>query len=320
MEAQVHGLAVLVGVQSAVVALAAAGKPGSDVKTIKLATFNINGIRSRLPALLEWLERERPDIACLQELKAPDEAFPVDAMAQAGYGALWHGQRSWNGVAILARGMDPLESRRGLPGDPDPRQSRYLEAAAHGLIVGCLYLPNGNPQPGPKFDYKLAWFERLNQHARALADSDHPVVLAGDFNVVPTDEDIYNPRSWRKDALLQPQSRACFEQLLGQGWTDALRNRHPDERIYTFWDYFRQHWKRDAGLRIDHLLLNRALAGRLRDAGVDRWVRDQPHPSDHAPTWITLDGGAAGKPAARRKASGPSTTRKRPPASAGTKR
>jgi exodeoxyribonuclease III len=202
---------------------------------------------------------------------------------------LWHGQRSWNGVAILARGMTPVESRRGLPGNTDDAQSRYLEAAAHGVLVGCLYLPNGNPQPGPKFDYKLAWFERLIAHAAMLYASGHPVVLAGDFNVVPTDElDIYNPKSWRKDALLQPESRECYSRLLAQGWVDALRALHPDEKIFTFWDYFRQHWPRDAGLRIDHLLLNAELAPRLKAAGVDRWVRGLEGASDHAPTWIEL--------------------------------
>ena len=268
--------------------------------TIKVATFNINGVRSRLPSLLAWLDREKPDIACLQELKAPDEAFPIEAIREAGYGAIWMGQRSWNGVAILARDMDPLESRRGLPGDRRDTQSRYLEAAAHGVIVGCLYLPNGNPQPGPKFDYKLAWFERLIRHAATLHESGHPVVLAGDYNVVPTDEmDIYNPRSWKKDALLQPESRECWQRLLEQGWTDAIRTRYPDERIYTFWDYFRQHWERDAGLRIDHLLLSPKLAPRLQDAGVDRWVRALTKPSDHAPTWVTLK-----LPARRRAASG----------------
>ena len=212
---------------------------------LKIATFNINGIRSRLPALLEWLEREGPDVVCLQELKAPDAAFPINDIHAAGYGAIWHGQTSWNGVAILAKGMDPLESRRGLPGDEGDTHSRYLEgAAAHGVIVGCLYLPNGNPQPGPKFDYKLAWFERLINYAAGLYDSGHPVVLAGDYNVVPTDEDIYNPRSWLKDALLQPETRERYQRLLAQGWTDSVRARYPDERIYTFWDYFRQHWQR----------------------------------------------------------------------------
>lgn len=257
---------------------------------IKIATFNINGIRSRLDHLLSWLERESPDIACLQELKVDHDAFPIEQIRAAGYGAVWQGQRSWNGVAILARGMDPLPSRRELPGDAADRQSRYIEAAAHGVIVGCLYLPNGNPQPGPKFDYKLAWFERLIDHAAGLFSSGHPIVLAGDFNVVPTDElDIYSPRSWKKDALLQPESRECFRRLLAQGWTDALRTKYPDEKIYTFWDYFRQHWERDSGLRIDHLLLSRTLASRMTDAGVDRWARDLPKPSDHAPTWVTLD-------------------------------
>ncbi|MEJ7745847.1 MAG: exodeoxyribonuclease III [Luteimonas sp.] len=255
---------------------------------MKIATFNVNGIRSRLPHLLQWLAREQPDIVCLQELKAVDASFPIADIHDAGYGAIWHGQSSWNGVAILARGMDPLESRRGLPGNASDTQSRYLEAAAHGVIVGCLYLPNGNPQPGPKFDYKLAWFERLIKHAATLHKSGHPVVLAGDYNVIPTDLDVYNPRSWLKDALMQPESRACYERLLAQGWTDAIRMLHPDERIYTFWDYFRQHWPRNAGLRIDHLLLSAELAPRLKAAGVDSWVRDLEKASDHAPTWVEL--------------------------------
>jgi exodeoxyribonuclease-3 len=255
---------------------------------LRVATFNINGIQSRLGALLAWLDREAPDIVCLQELKAAGHKFPADKLRAAGYGVIWVGQPSWNGVAILAKDMEPLEIRRELPGDTADTQSRYLEAAAHGIVVGCLYLPNGNPQPGPKFDYKLAWFERLIEHAQSLYASGHPVVLAGDFNVVPTDLDIYNPRSWQKDALLQPESRECYRRLLAQGWTDALRERHPDERIYTFWDYFRQHWQRDAGLRIDHLLLSEALAERLLDAGVDRWVRGEPRASDHAPTWVEL--------------------------------
>ena len=271
------------------------------VDILKIATFNINGIRSRLPALLEWLEREGPDVVCLQELKAPDAAFPINDIHAAGYGAIWHGQASWNGVAILAKGMDPLESRRGLPGDEGDTHSRYLEGAAHGVIVGCLYLPNGNPQPGPKFDYKLAWFERLIKYAAGLYDSGHPVVLAGDYNVVPTDEDIYNPRSWLKDALLQPESRERYRRLLAQGWTDSVRARYPDERIYTFWDYFRQHWQKNSGLRIDHLLLNAELAPRLRSAGVDRCVRDRPRASDHAPTWIELDMGAKKKGAKRQR-------------------
>jgi exodeoxyribonuclease-3 len=255
---------------------------------VKIATFNVNGVNTRLPQLLAWLARERPDVACLQELKAEDARFPAQALRDAGYVPLWRGQRSWNGVAILARGLEPLEVRRGLPGDADDDQSRYLEAAVGGVLVACLYLPNGNPQPGPKFDYKLRWFDRLIAHAATLCDADSPVILAGDFNVVPTDFDIYDSRSWQRDALLQPQSRAAYERLLAQGWTDALRARHPGERVYTFWDYFRNHWARDAGLRIDHLLLNRALAPRLMDAGVDRWVRGEPHASDHAPAWVTL--------------------------------
>jgi exodeoxyribonuclease III len=256
---------------------------------MKIATFNVNGIKSRLPNLLEWLAREQPDVACLQELKAMDGAFPAAELREAGYHALWKGQRSWNGVAILSRGGMPVEARRELPGDPDDTHSRYIEAAVDGVIVCCLYLPNGNPQPGPKFEYKLAWFERLIEHASALVAGPHPVVMAGDYNVVPTDFDIYNPRSWLKDALLQPQTRDCYARLLAQGWTDALRHKHPDEAVFTFWDYFRQHWQRNAGLRIDHLLLNRVLAPCLLEAGVDTWVRGQPHASDHAPTWITLD-------------------------------
>ncbi|KWW35125.1 exodeoxyribonuclease III [Cupriavidus metallidurans] len=279
---------------------------------LKIATFNINGIHARLPSLLAWLEREQPDVACLQELKAVDESFPVAELHAAGYGAVWQGQKSWNGVAILAKGSDPVEVRRGLPGDAADTQSRYIEAAVAGVLVACLYLPNGNPQPGPKFEYKLAWFERLIRHASTLYASGHPVVLAGDFNVVPTDDDIYNPRSWLKDALLQPASRECYRQLLEQGWADALRTRYPDTRIYTFWDYFRQHWQKDSGLRIDHLLLSRSLAQHMRDAGVDKWVRGEPHASDHAPAWVEIEMGAEAEartkttPAARarRRASG----------------
>ncbi|WP_136476070.1 exodeoxyribonuclease III [Pseudomonas sp. DG56-2] len=259
------------------------------MKTLKIATFNVNGIRARLPNLLAWLERERPDIACLQELKAVDRYFPKADLEAIGYASLFMGQASWNGVAILVRDAEPLEVRRGLPGTEGDPQSRYLAAAAHGVLVGCLYLPNGNPQPGPKFDYKLAWFERLIEHAATLQGSDHPVVLAGDYNVVPTDFDIYNTRSWLKDALLQPQSRECYQRLLQQGWTDALRHLYPNDRIYTFWDYFRQHWQKNAGLRIDHLLLNPTLKPCLKNAGVDAWVRNEAHASDHAPTWIELD-------------------------------
>jgi exodeoxyribonuclease-3 len=266
---------------------------------MKIATFNINGIRPRLPILLQWLKREKPDIACLQELKAEDDLFPVQEINNAGYGAIWQGQRSWNGVAILARGADPVESRRGLPGDAKDTQSRYLEAAVHGVIIGCLYLPNGNPQPGPKFDYKLAWFERFIRHAKKLHASGHHVVLAGDYNVVPTDEDIYNTRSWLKDALLQPESREAYQRLLAQGWVDALRELFGDERVYTFWDYFRRHWETNSGLRIDHLLLGPGLKPKLREAGVDTWVRGLPHASDHAPTWVDLEieGSAHTRPA-----------------------
>lgn len=261
---------------------------------LKLATYNINGIRARLPALLAWLEREQPDVACLQELKAPDEAFPLADIERLGYGVIWQGQKSWNGVAILARGAQPEERRRGLPGDADDAQSRYLEAEVHGLVVGALYLPNGNPWPGPKFDYKLAWFDRLIRHAKTLLRGDAPVMLAGDFNVVPTDElDIYDPKSWRKDALLQPESREAYFRLLEQGWTDSLRSVFGERKVFTFWDYFRKHWERDAGLRIDHVLLSPALAPMLADAGVDRWVRGEPGASDHAPAWVVLEAGKA---------------------------
>jgi len=256
---------------------------------LKIATYNVNGIGSRLPRLLEWLAKESPDVACLQELKAPDERFPMIAIRAAGYEAVWHGQTSWNGVAILAKGKAPVEVGRGLPGDPNDTHSRYLEARVDDVTLACLYLPNGNPQPGPQFDYKLAWFERLIQRAQGHVESGDAVVLAGDFNVIPTDFDVYNPKSFKNDALLQPASRAAYERLLAQGWTDSLRTLYPGERIYTFWDYFRNHFSRDAGLRIDHLLLNRKLAPRLRGAGVDKWVRGQQGASDHAPTWIVID-------------------------------
>ncbi|MFZ3323380.1 MAG: exodeoxyribonuclease III [Usitatibacter sp.] len=255
---------------------------------MKIATFNVNGIGTRLAHLLLWLEKEQPDIVCLQELKATDFAFPVRDLKAAGYGAKWHGQQSWNGVAILAKGSVPVETRRGLPGDPDDTHSRYIEAAVNGIIVGCLYAPNGNPQPGPKFDYKLKWMERFDAHAKKLFSSGQPVVLAGDYNVVPTDFDIYNTRSWKKDALLQPAPRAAYQKLLDQGWIDCVRYLHPGEMIWTFWDYFRQHWEHDSGLRIDHLLVNKELAPRLKAAGVDRWVRGLEKASDHAPTWIEI--------------------------------
>jgi exodeoxyribonuclease-3 len=269
---------------------------------LKVATFNVNGIGARQSNLIDWLQKESPDVACLQELKAPDDRFPAAALASIGYGAIWHGQQSWNGVAILAKGVAPAETRRGLPGDPDDTHSRYLEATVGPLTIGCLYLPNGNPQPGPKFDYKLAWFDRLIQHAKRLYASKGAVVLCGDYNVVPTDFDIYNPKSWKKDALLQPASRDAYARLLKQGWVDAIRTQHPDERIYTFWDYFRNHWERNGGLRIDHLLLNAAAARLLQRCGVDRWVRGEPHASDHAPAWVELGDAPRAKVAARKRA------------------
>jgi exodeoxyribonuclease-3 len=255
---------------------------------VKIATFNINNVNRRLPNLLAWLREAKPEIVCLQELKAEDRSFPEGAIRAAGYGAVWKGQRTWNGVAILARETEPVLTRDWLPGDPNYVQARYIEAAVRGVIVASLYLPNGNPQPGPKFDYKLAWFERLIAHAAELQAADVPVVLAGDYNVVPTDRDIYPTKSWARDALLQPQSRAAYRRLLDQGWTDAIRTIHPSEPMFTFWDYKRDRWARDAGLRLDHLLLSKAIAKRLVDAGVDRQVRAEEGASDHAPAWIRL--------------------------------
>ena len=255
---------------------------------MRIATFNVNSINARLPNLLRWLDETGPDVVCLQELKAPQEKFPEEAIRAAGYGVVWHGQKSWNGVAILARGADPVEITRALPGDPDDLHSRYLEATTHGLIVGCLYLPNGNPAPGPKFDYKLRWLERLIVHAAALVSRGEPVILAGDYNVIPTERDVYKPERWVDDALFRIEVREAFARLTRQGWIDGIRALHPDAQIYTFWDYFRNAFGRDAGLRIDHLLLNPAVAGRLLDAGVDRNVRGWEKASDHAPTWVEL--------------------------------
>jgi len=255
---------------------------------MKIATYNVNGVNGRLPLLLEWLADAQPDVVCLQELKAPQEKFPEVAIRNAGYGAVWLGQKSWNGVAILARGEPPVEIRRGLPGEPDASQSRYIEAAVNGVLIGCLYLPNGNPAPGPKFDYKLAWFSALSSYASSLLARDVPVILAGDFNVMPTELDVYKPERWLDDALFRPEVRVAFHRLAAQGWTDALRTLHPSERIYTFWDYFRNAFSRDAGLRIDHLLLSPAVAPRLMAAGVDRDVRAKAKTSDHARTWIAL--------------------------------
>jgi exodeoxyribonuclease III len=259
-----------------------------DSAAMKIATFNVNSINARLPNLLRWLGEMAPDVVCLQELKAPQEKFPEGPIRDAGYGVVWHGQKSWNGVAILARGADPVEITRALPGDPDDLHSRYLEATTHGLIVGCLYLPNGNPAPGPKFDYKLRWLERLIIHAAALVLRDTPVILAGDYNVIPTERDVYKPERWVDDALFRIEVREAFARLTKQGWIDGIRALHPDAQIYTFWDYFRNAFGRDAGLRIDHLLLNPAVAERLVDAGVDRNVRGWEKASDHAPTWVEL--------------------------------
>ena len=255
---------------------------------MKIATYNVNGVNGRLPVLLRWLEETTPDVVCLQELKAPQEKFPEQAIKDAGYHAIWHGQKSWNGVAILSRHEQPKEIMRVLPGDTEDSQSRYIEATINGITVGCLYLPNGNPAPGPKFDYKLSWFERLNVHAKTLLAQKKPVVLAGDYNVMPTELDVYKPERWVDDALFRPETRAAFAKLAGQGWTDALRTLHPNEKIYTFWDYFRNAFGRDAGLRIDHFLLSPPLAGKLKAAGVDRHVRGWEKTSDHAPVWIEL--------------------------------
>lgn len=255
---------------------------------MKLATYNVNGINGRLPVLLRWLDESQPNIVCLQELKAPDEKFPAAAIEKAGYGAIWHGQKSWNGVAILARGRQPEETRRGLPGDPDDSHSRYIEAVMDGILIGCLYLPNGNPAPGPKFDYKLKWFKRLTKYAKGLFVRDEPVILAGDYNVIPIELDAYKPERWVDDALFFPESHAAYQKLLSQGWTDAIRKLHPDEAIYTFWDYFRNAYARNAGIRIDHFLLNTRAAKMLVAADVEREVRGWEKSSDHAPTWITL--------------------------------
>jgi exodeoxyribonuclease III len=254
---------------------------------MKIATFNVNNIRKRLSNLTDWLHTARPDIVCLQELKATDAEFPADAIRSAGYAAVWKGQRSWNGVAILAR-TAPIVTRTELPGDNADTQSRYIEAAVSGILVACLYLPNGNPQPGPKFDYKLAWFARLTRHAAKLYKAGVPVALVGDFNVGPTERDIYPTKSWDDDALLQPQSRAAFARLLKQGWVDTVRALHADAPMYSYWDYKRRRWERDAGLRLDFILLSPDLAKRLKAAGVDRAVRGEPNASDHAPVWVEL--------------------------------
>ncbi len=255
---------------------------------MKIATYNVNGVNGRLPVLLRWLAETEPDVVCLQELKAPQEKFPEEAIKDAGYHAIWHGQKSWNGVAILSRIGQPEEVRRALPGDEEDEHSRYIEALVNGVLVCCLYLPNGNPAPGPKFDYKLGWFERLSKHAKDLLQSGNPVVLAGDYNVMPTDLDVYKPERWVEDALFRPEVRSAFKKLVEQGWTDAIRKLYPGEVIYTFFDYFRNAYERNAGLRIDHFLLSPLVDKRLLAAGVDHDVRGWEKTSDHAPVWIVL--------------------------------
>jgi exodeoxyribonuclease-3 len=256
---------------------------------MKIATYNVNGVNGRLPVLLRWLEETAPDIVCLQELKAPQDNFPLKAINDAGYNAIWHGQKQWNGVAILARNMEIEEVTRVLPGDDEDVQSRYIEALIDGIVICCLYLPNGNPSPGPKFDYKLKWFDRLTDRAATLLNLKIPVILIGDFNVMPTELDVYKPEKWVNDALFRPEVRKAFAAIVSQGWTDAIRTLYPNEKIYTFWDYFRNAYERDAGLRIDHFLLSPQIAKQLRSGAVDRHVRGWEKTSDHAPVWIEID-------------------------------
>ncbi len=255
---------------------------------MRIATYNVNGVNGRLPVLLRWLDETKPDVVCLQELKAPQEKFPLEAIEAAGYNAIWHGQKSWNGVAILSRGHEISEVRKGLPGDEEDTQSRYMEAIVNDILICCLYLPNGNPAPGPKLEYKLEWFKRLKAHAKKLLKSKVPVILCGDFNVMPTELDVYKPERWVKDALFLPEVRAAFKTLVAQGWTDAIRKLYPDEVIYTFWDYFRNAYGRDAGLRIDHFLLSPEMEKRLKGGGVDKFVRGWEKTSDHGPVWIEI--------------------------------
>ena len=256
---------------------------------MKIATYNVNGINARLPVLLDWLEESRPDVVCLQELKAPDEKIPKHEIARSGYNAIWHGQKRWNGVAILAREeLEVKETQRGLEGEPEDEQSRYLEAVINDVVIACLYLPNGNPAPGPKFEYKLRWFNRLTERAKVLIKQEVPVVLTGDFNVMPTEKDVYKPERWVDDALFRPEVRKAFHDLVAQGWTDAIRQLYPDEIIYTFYDYFRNAYQRNAGLRIDHFLLSPQLKGKLMNAGLDKHVRGWEKTSDHVPVWIEL--------------------------------
>jgi exodeoxyribonuclease-3 len=256
---------------------------------MKIATYNVNGVNGRLPVLLRWLKESAPDVVCLQELKSPEEKFPETAILDAGYHAIWHGQKSWNGVAILSKFGKPDEVMRALPGDPEDIHSRYIQAVINKITICCLYLPNGNPAPGPKFDYKLKWFQRLNEHAASLIKLKIPVILTGDFNVMPEEIDVYKPERWVKDALFRPETRQAFRDLMKQGWTDAIRKLYPDEVIYTFWDYFRNAYARNAGLRIDHFLLSPKIAKKLKSAGVDHYVRGWEKTSDHGPVWVQLD-------------------------------
>ncbi|PCG14969.1 MULTISPECIES: exodeoxyribonuclease III [Sphingomonas] len=255
---------------------------------MKIVSYNVNGIKARLPRLVEYLQEEQPDVVCLQELKSSDDTFPEGDIRAAGYGAVWHGQKGFNGVAVLARGVDPVERQRGLEGEPEDEHSRYLECEVFGLVIASIYLPNGNPQPGPKFDYKLRWIERLTQRAAVLLAEERPTILAGDYNVIPNDDDVFSVKAMASDALMQPESRAGYRRLVAQGWTDALRARHPNGGVWTFWDYQAGAWQRDAGFRIDHLLLSPAVADRLAEAGVDKAYRGREKASDHAPTWVRL--------------------------------
>lgn len=256
---------------------------------MKIATYNVNGVNGRLPVLLRWLDEAAPDIVCLQELKAPQDNFPIKAINDAGYNAIWNGQKQWNGVAILARNMEIEEVTRALPGDDEDVQSRYIEALINGIVIVCLYLPNGNPLPGPKFEYKLKWFDRLTERAETLLNLKIPVILVGDFNVMPTELDVYKSEKWVNDALFRPEVRKAFAAIVSQGWTDAIRELYPDEKIYTFWDYFRNAYERNAGLRIDHFLMSPQIAKQLNSGGVDRHVRGWEKTSDHAPVWIEID-------------------------------
>jgi exodeoxyribonuclease-3 len=268
--------------------MAARKRAGGTTLVTRIATFNVNGVNARLPVLQKWLAQSQYDVVCLQETKTPDEKFPIKAVEAAGYGAIWHGQKSYNGVAILARGTTPVEKRRGLPGDPDDSHSRYIEAEASGITIGCLYLPNGNPAPGPKYDYKLRWFDRFTQYSQALLDAGTPTVLCGDFNVVPTAIDAVVPNRWLSDAVYLPASRNAYAEVLEDGWIDAIRTVHPAKGIYTYWNFSFRGYDRSSGLRMDHLLISPSLSERLEDAGVDAGVRGWERPSDHAPAWIKL--------------------------------